>query len=82
MPIEDWAERIVELIEDRDPGVSMTAVTLVTTMAQDNLDAFQGCYKRVVDKLEGLVFDGDYPPEYVYYKVSRWSAIERRKVVG
>lgn len=49
----------------------MTAVTLVTTMAQDNLDAFQGCYKRVVDKLDGLVFDGDYPPEYVYYKVSR-----------
>lgn len=70
MPIEDWAERIVQLIEDRDPGVAMTAVTLVTTMAQDNLDAFQGCYKRVVEKLDKLIFDGDYPSEYVYYKVS------------
>jgi AP-2 complex subunit alpha len=70
MPLEDWAERIVALIDDRDPGVAMTAVTLVTTMAQDNLDAFQGCYKRVVEKLDRLIFDGDYPSEYVYYKVS------------
>jgi hypothetical protein len=69
MPLEDWAERIVDMIEDRDPGVSMTAVTLVTTMAQDNLDAFQGCYKRVVEKMDKLIFDGDYPSEYVYYKV-------------
>lgn len=69
VPADDWAERIVDMIEDRDPGVAMTAVTLVTTMAQDNLDAFQGCYKLVVDKLDKLIFDGDYPSEYVYYKV-------------
>jgi hypothetical protein len=48
----------------------MNAVTLVTTMAQDNLDAFQGCYKLVVERLDKLIFDGDYPSEYVYYKVS------------
>jgi AP-2 complex subunit alpha len=54
VPVDDWADRIVDMIGDRDPGVSMNAVTLVTTMAQDNLDAFQGCYKS----------------EYVYYKVS------------
>jgi AP-2 complex subunit alpha len=58
------------MIGDRDPGVSMNAVTLVTTMAQDNLDAFQGCYKLVVERLDKLIFDGDYPSEYVYYKVS------------
>ena len=48
----------------------MNAVTLVTTMAQDHLDAFQGCYKLVVERLDKLIFDGDYPSEYVYYKVS------------
>jgi AP-2 complex subunit alpha len=69
VPVDDWAERIVDMIEDRDPGVAMTAVTLVTTMAQDNLDAFQGCYKIVVEKLDSLIFDGNYPSEYVYYKV-------------
>jgi len=70
VPVDDWADRIVDMIGDRDPGVSMNAVTLVTTMAQDNLDAFQGCYKLVVEKLDKLIFDGDYPSEYVYYKVS------------
>ena len=71
VPVDDWADRIVDMIGDRDPGVSMNAVTLVTTMAQDNLDAFQGCYKLVVEKLDKLIFDGDYPSEYVYYKVSQ-----------
>jgi AP-2 complex subunit alpha len=70
VPVDDWADRIVDMIGDRDPGVSMNAVTLVTTMAQDNLDAFQGCYKLVVERLDKLIFDGDYPSEYVYYKVS------------
>jgi AP-2 complex subunit alpha len=70
VPVDDWAERIVDMIGDRDPGVSMNAVTLVTTMAQDNLDAFQGCYKLVVERLDKIIFDGDYPSEYVYYKVS------------
>jgi hypothetical protein len=55
----------------------MNAVTLVTTMAQDNLDAFQGCYKLVVERLDKLIFDGDYPSEYVYYKV-RDSRIEKK----
>jgi AP-2 complex subunit alpha len=74
------------MIEDRDPGVVMTAVTLVTTMAQDNLDAFQGCYKLVVDKLDKLIFDGDYPSEYVYYKVSSssdgWKLTSRYPILG
>ena len=71
VPVDDWADRIVDMIGDRDPGVSMNAVTLVTTMAQDNLDAFQGCYKLVVERLDKLIFDGDYPSEYVYYKASQ-----------
>ena len=77
IPVDDWADRVVDMIEDRDPGVSMNAVTLVTTMAQDNLDAFQGCYKLVVEKLDKLIFDGDYPSEYVYYKVCISRRIKR-----
>jgi len=73
VPVDDWADRIVDMIGDRDPGVSMNAVTLVTTMAQDHLDAFQGCYKLVVERLDKLIFDGDYPSQYVYYKVCLFS---------
>lgn len=48
----EWAERIVALMSDSNPGVSITAITLVTTMAQNNLDAFKSCYQRAVQKLD------------------------------
>ncbi|WVQ79744.1 hypothetical protein IAT38_001844 [Cryptococcus sp. DSM 104549] len=69
MPIAEWAERIIAMMEDRDPGVVMTITTLVTTMAQAELEAFSGCYQKAVNLLDKIVFDGNYPTEYVYYKV-------------
>ncbi|WWD19238.1 hypothetical protein CI109_103696 [Kwoniella shandongensis] len=69
IPISEWAERIVTMLDDYDPGVVMTVTTLVTTMAQADLEAFSGCYQTAVNRLDKIVFDGDYPPEYIYYKV-------------
>jgi AP-2 complex subunit alpha len=48
----EWAERIVALMGDYDPGVAITAITLVTAMAQANLDAFKSCYQKAVQKLD------------------------------
>lgn len=61
------------MMDDVDPGVSLTATSLVNAMCQDELEAFEGCYEKAVKKLDRIVFDGDYPAEYVYYKVS-WAA--------
>jgi AP-2 complex subunit alpha len=69
LPAKDWADRIVSMMDDVDPGVSLTATSLVTAMCQDELEAFEGCYEKAVKKLDRIVFDGDYPAEYVYYKV-------------
>lgn len=52
MNTSDWAERIVAMIGDIDPGVSLTAISLCTAMAQSNLDAFKGCYQIAVQKLD------------------------------
>ncbi len=52
MPVEEWAERIIPLIGERDQGVAMTVVSVVTAMAQDNLEAFSACYQRAVDRLD------------------------------
>ncbi|EKD01853.1 hypothetical protein A1Q2_03916 [Trichosporon asahii var. asahii CBS 8904] len=57
MPVQEWAERIVPMIGERDQGVAMTATSLVTAMAQDHLEAFAGCYQHAVDRL-----DKYYPP--------------------
>lgn len=52
MPVEEWAERIIPLIGERDQGVAMTVASVVTAMAQDNLEVFSACYQRAVDRLD------------------------------
>jgi AP-2 complex subunit alpha len=96
LPITDWAERIVSMIDDSDPGVALTVTTLITAMAQDALEAFSGCYQKAVKRLDRvsrrdyirlcqltrqIIFDGDYPPEYVYYKVCRPRVTKLRTVL-
>jgi hypothetical protein len=81
------------MIDDSDPGVALTVTTLITAMAQDALEAFSGCYQKAVKRLDRvsrrafirlcqltlqIIFDGDYPPEYVYYKVCRARVISLR----
>lgn len=69
MPTEEWAERVIPMIAERDQGVAMTTVSLITTMAQDNLELFAPAYQQAVDRLDKIVFDAETPPTYVYYKV-------------
>ena len=52
MPLDEWAERMVPLILERDQGVAMTVVSLITALAQDNLEVFAGCYQKAVDRLD------------------------------
>lgn len=52
LDLADWAERIVGMMGDPDPGVSLTATSLVMGMAQANLEAFSECYQKAVDKLD------------------------------
>ena len=47
------------MMGDPDPGVAVTIASLVTAMAQDNLDAFRGCYQKAVkwlDRVSSQVF--------------------------
>ncbi|WVQ95122.1 hypothetical protein IAU59_002216 [Kwoniella sp. CBS 9459] len=69
LPISEWAERIVAMLDDYDHGVVLTAATLITTMAQADLEAFSGCYQKSVRRLDKIVFDQETPAEYIYYKV-------------
>jgi AP-2 complex subunit alpha len=50
--VSDWAERVVSMMEDHDPGVALTITTLVTAMAQQDLEAFSGCYQKAVKRLD------------------------------
>jgi hypothetical protein len=56
MPVEEWAERVIPMIGERDQGVAMTVTSLITTMAQDNLEVFAGCYQQAVDRLDKVSY--------------------------
>jgi AP-2 complex subunit alpha len=40
------------MMDDADPGVALTVTSLVTALAQTNLEAFSGCYQKAVDRLD------------------------------
>ncbi|GET01787.1 adaptor protein complex AP-2 alpha subunit [Rhizophagus clarus] len=69
IPATDWAERIIVLMDDTDLGVTLCVTSLVMALAQDNLEAYLGCYAKAVDRLTKIIVDKEYSLDYVYYKV-------------
>lgn len=56
-------------MDDVDLGVALSVTSLVMTLAQDNLDQYKGAYAKAAARLKRIVIDGEYSPDYLYYKV-------------
>ncbi|KAI9263419.1 Adaptor protein complex AP-2 alpha subunit [Phascolomyces articulosus] len=69
MPVTDWAERIISLMEDYDLGVALSVTTLVLALAQSHPLEYAGCYEKAVHRLKRILIDRDYSLDYIYYKV-------------
>lgn len=69
IPIDEWAPRIVAIMDDDDLGVATAVASLVMTLAQDLPEAFVIAYPKAVDRLAKIVVDEDYSEDYIYYKV-------------
>ncbi|KZT30576.1 AP-2 complex subunit alpha [Neolentinus lepideus HHB14362 ss-1] len=77
IPAEEWALRIVSLMDDPDLGVVICVTSLVMALAQDHLDPFAVCYQKAVDRLHRLVIEHEYSATYAYYKVpSPWLQVK------
>lgn len=64
-----WAERIISLLDDVDVGVALSVTSLVMALAQDNASAYKGAYAKATARIKRIVIDGEYTPDYLYYKV-------------
>ncbi len=64
-----WAERIISLMDDVDMGVALSVTSLVMALAQDNFEQYKGAYAKAAGRLKRVVIDGEYAPDYLYYKV-------------
>ncbi|KAK3901054.1 adaptin N terminal region-domain-containing protein [Staphylotrichum tortipilum] len=64
-----WAERIISLMDDVDLGVALSVTSLVMALAQDDFEQYKGAYAKAAGRLKRIVIDGEYAPDYLYYKV-------------
>lgn len=69
IPADEWANRIVSIMDDSNLGVALAVTSLVMTLAQDNPEAYVISYQKAVDRLAKIVLEDDYTNEYIYYKV-------------
>ncbi|PWN51031.1 putative alpha-adaptin C [Violaceomyces palustris] len=69
IPAEEWATRIIAIMDDENLGVALAVTSLIMTLAQDHADAYKGSYQKAVNRLNKIVIEDDYATEYVYYKV-------------
>jgi len=69
IPGEEWALRIVSIMDDPDLGVVLSVTSLITALAQDHRDAYSVCYQKAVNRLVKLVIEREFSPSYSYYKV-------------
>ncbi|TAQ85391.1 hypothetical protein B7494_g6280 [Chlorociboria aeruginascens] len=66
---EQWAERIISLMDDSDMGVALSVTSLVMALAQDNPDAYKGAYIKAAARMKRILVDGEFAADYLYYKV-------------
>ncbi|KPI39730.1 AP-2 complex subunit alpha [Cyphellophora attinorum] len=66
---QEWAERIISLMDDPDMGVTLSVTSLVMALVQDNPDAYKGSYVKAAQRLRKIVIENEVSPDYLYYKV-------------
>lgn len=56
-------------MDEADIGVALSVTSLVMALAQDDPDQYKGAYVKAASRLKKILVDGDFPTDYLYYKV-------------
>lgn len=67
--MNEWAERIISLMDDPDMGVALSVTSLVMALVQDNQEQYKGSYVKAANRLKRIVVDAECADGYFYYKV-------------
>ncbi|MCJ1243317.1 hypothetical protein MMC30_000514 [Trapelia coarctata] len=66
---QEWAERMISLMDDPDMGVTLSVTSLIMALAQDRPEEYKGSYAKAAQRLKKIIVDNDIAPDYLYYKV-------------
>ncbi|KAL6660266.1 hypothetical protein ACP70R_002388 [Stipagrostis hirtigluma subsp. patula] len=86
--IDGWADRMAQLLDERDLGVLTSVMSLFVSLVSNNAEAYWNCLPKCVRILERLARNQDIPQEYTYYGIpSPWlqkerNTLSRRLVLG
>ncbi|KAG2555318.1 hypothetical protein PVAP13_9KG560600 [Panicum virgatum] len=71
--IDGWADRMAQLLDERDLGVLTSVMSLFVSLVSNNAEAYWNCLPKCVRILERLARNQDIPQEYTYYGIpSPW----------
>ncbi|KAJ3291392.1 hypothetical protein HK104_006138 [Borealophlyctis nickersoniae] len=66
---QEWASKVLIMMDDHDLGVTLAVTTLVLALAQQFPEAYIGCVTEAINRMHKIVIEKEYSPDYVYYKV-------------
>lgn len=69
IPAKEWAQSLVQVMDDTDLGVVHAATCLVTALAQIHPEAYSESATKAIMKLSLIVVGGEFDVNYAYYKV-------------
>jgi len=66
---DEWADKLVRLLDDRNTGVQMAALSLLTGICKESYVGYEEAVPRCVRLLTKVVMNRDYAQDYVYANV-------------
>ncbi|KAJ3054214.1 hypothetical protein HK097_002383, partial [Rhizophlyctis rosea] len=68
-PAQEWAPKLINMMDEHDLGVALAVVSLVLAIAQQFPDSYNGCVIKAIHRMHKIVCEKEYSADYVYYKV-------------
>ncbi|CAN6302595.1 unnamed protein product [Urochloa humidicola] len=80
--IDGWADRMAQLLDERDLGVLTSVMSLFVSLVSNNAEAYWNCLPKCVRILERLARNQDIPQEYTYYGIpSPWLQVKAMRAL-
>ncbi|KAJ9188744.1 hypothetical protein P3X46_000111 [Hevea brasiliensis] len=80
--IDGWADRMAQLLDERDLGVLTSSMSLLVALVSNNHEAYWSCLPKCVRVLERLARNQDIPQEYTYYGIpSPWLQVKTMRAL-
>nr|CAB3502257.1 unnamed protein product [Digitaria exilis] len=80
--IDGWADRMAQLLDERDLGVLTSVMSLFVSLVSNNAEAYWNCLPKCVRILERLARNQDIPQEYTYYGIpSPWLQVKTMRAL-